>query len=71
MSGGVMAVTDDSCCELSAPCNYAVYPVCEQSEPKDNHVVAGDTAWTDYRYQVRLKNSDDDALGFVESAMDA
>ncbi|MBM4388991.1 MAG: thrombospondin type 3 repeat-containing protein, partial [Deltaproteobacteria bacterium] len=38
---------------------------CIQSDPIDNHLVAGETSWKDYILEVDFLNSDDDAVGVV------
>ena len=67
-NGKAMAKTDDGCgCTQS--CDFAVYTQgpnnCVKSEPVDNILVNGDANWTDYVFDVRMRNLDNDTMGVV------
>jgi hypothetical protein len=70
-SSGVTPKTDSGCdCSTYGyMCNFGVNPIpfneCYDSDPLDNHLVAGDTAWTDYILTVEFQNGDDDTFGVV------
>jgi len=71
LNGGVTPHTDDACeleqCSSELNCGYGFgfYANCDNSDPFDNHVQVGSTAWKDYVFSAKFRNSDDDAVGFM------
>jgi len=69
---GVASITDDGCDGGFCSCDYGLSFACgpfpsqaNSSEAVDNILHAGDTNWTDYRYKVSFRNSDNDSMGVV------
>lgn len=68
LNGGITSRLDDGC--EYCGCNMAIYSsgagsYCQESDPFDNHIQAGNPLWADYTYTVKVRNDDDDSMGVV------